>query len=477
MQLKPLFIACTLASLMMTGCASTGSMPLAAKGPSSSQSAYLIGENGWTTQALLTVGDNINGYRMAGIADGLGAYLNEKNELVLLMNHEFGNSAGIVRAHGQKGAFISEWRIDPASLKVLGGRDLIRTTHLQASGTPSFGRMCSADLPVVTAFYNPATGMGTQNRIFMNGEENGPMGRVLAHIATGAEAGHSYEITQMMQASWENILANPMPQDQTVVIGLDDTHPKSKASSKLNADAGKLSVYVGFKQKTGNDIDKAGLNNGQTYFIRVGAGGMETRDKALSGDFDLVSEGGTNFLRPEDGAWDVKNPNVFYFNTTDRLSSIKDADGTGASRLYKLTFTDIKNPMAGGKIEAMLKGDEGHEMIDNLTVAGDGSVIVQEDVGGHPRLGKIWRFEPSSKKFSEIATHDPARFLKGAPAFLTEDEESSGIIEVTDLLAKTSSRFADGRRYFLLTVQAHYEAETELVEGGQLVLLASPAKM
>ncbi len=412
---------------------------------------------------------------MAGLPDGLGAYLNDKNELVLLVNHEFGNNAGVARAHGEKGSFISEWRIDPATLNVMGGRDLIHKPVLQG-GPKSFGRMCSADLPAITAFYNPATGAGTQNRIFMNGEENGPTGRAFAHIATGPEAGTSYELILMMQASWENVVANPFPQDKTVVIGLDDTHPKSNEKSKLDKEVGKLYVYVGTKQKAGNEIEKAGLTNGQAYFVQVGKGGLEKRNEALSGRFELVSNGGTNFLRPEDGHWDVKNPNVFYFLTTDRLTTVKDADGEGRSRLYKMTFDDYRKPEAGGKIEALLTGSEGHEMLDNMTVAGDGSLILQEDVGNNPRIGKVWRFDPTTKKLVEIAAHDPARFTKGAPGFLTEDEESSGVIDVTDLLVKASSRFADGRRYFLLTVQAHYATTPELVEGGQLVLLASPGK-
>jgi len=473
MNLKPLVLSCALATAMLAGCA-TYTTPLVMQGPTSSQSPYMLGENGWTTSALLTVGDNVSGYKMVGIADGMGAYLNEKNELVVLMNHELGNNAGVTRAHGAKGAFVSEWRIDPTTLKVIAGRDLIQKTVLQ-TGTPSFGRMCSADLPAETAFYNPATGLGTKNRIFTNGEENGPTGRALAHIATGPDAGTTYELMMMLQSSWENIVANPFPQDKTIMIGLDDTHPKSKASSKYNDEAGKLYVYVGTKQKTGNDIEKAGLTNGQAYMIQVGKGGLETRDKTLSGTFTLVDNGGTNFLRPEDGAWDTKNPNVFYFLTTDRLTSVKDADGAGRSRLHKLTFKDIKDPMAGGTIEDLLDGTEGQEMLDNLTVASDGTLILQEDVGGNPRLGKIWHFNPTTRKLTEIAAHDPARFAKGGPGFLTEDEESSGVIEVTDQLAKANTRYADGRHYFLLNVQAHYKTNPELVEGGQLVMLASPA--
>lgn len=473
MHLKPLVLVSALTTALLAGCAST--LPVAPQGPTSSQTPYLIGKDGWTTTAIMTVGDAAGGYRMAGIADGLGAYLNDKNELVVLMNHEFGSNAGIPRAHGAKGSFVSTWRIDPASLKVLAGQDLIKNAVLK-TGPKELGRMCSADLPAVSAFYNPATGRGTTTRIFMNGEENGPTGRALAHVATGPEAGTSYELTSMKQASWENVLASPFAQDQTVLIGLDDTHPKPNDKAKLDADVGKLHLYVGTKTNAGNEIDKAGLANGTTRYVQVGAGGLEGRAAPLAGRFTLTEAGGTNFLRPEDGHWDVKNPNVFYFLTTDRLTSVKDADGEGRSRLYKMTFDDIKKPMAGGTIEALLSGTEGYEMLDNMTVSADGTLILQEDVGGNPRLGKIWHFDPTTRKLSEIAVHDAARFTKGAAGFLTEDEESSGVIEVTDLLAKASGRYADGRRYYLISVQAHYARDAELVEGGQLVLLASPKK-
>lgn len=473
MHLKPLLLASAITTAFLTGCA--GTLPVAPQGPTSSQTPYLIGKDGWTTTAIMTAGDATGAYRMAGLADGLGAYLNEKNELVVLINHEFGNNAGIPRAHGTKGSFVSEWRIDPASLKVLAGQDLIKKVVLK-TGPKELGRMCSADLPDVSAFYNPATGRGTMSRIFMNGEENGPTGRALAHVATGPEAGTSYELTLMKQASWENILANPLAQDQTVLIGLDDTHPKPNEKAKYDAEVGKLYLYVGTKTTTGGEIDKAGLSNGKTRYVQVGAGGLEGRAAPLAGRFTLTETGGTNFLRPEDGHWDAKNPNIFYFVTTDRLTSVKDADGEGRSRLYKMTFDDIKNPTAGGTIEALLNGTEGGEMLDNMTVSGDGNLILQEDVGKNPRLGKIWQFNPTTRKLSEIAAHDAARFTKGAPGFLTEDEESSGVIDVTDLLTKASQRYADGRRYFLLAAQAHYATDAELVEGGQLVLLASPKK-
>ena len=119
MQLKSLAqscaLTCVLSALLLTGCASTG--PLAAQGPGSSQTPYLLGENGWTTTALMTVGDRVNGYAITGITDGISAYLNENNELVVLMNHELGSRAGVERAHGAKGSFVSEWRIDPKTMR------------------------------------------------------------------------------------------------------------------------------------------------------------------------------------------------------------------------------------------------------------------------------------------------------------------------------------------------------------------------
>ena len=59
-----------------------------------------------------------------------------------------------------------------------------------------------------------------------------------------------------------------------------------------------------------------------------------------------------------------------------------------------------------------------------------------------------------------VAQHDPDRFAPGAPHFLTNDEESSGVIPMDDIL---------GEGWYLLDVQAHYGTDTELVGGGQFL--------
>jgi len=154
MTLLALFPACGIGSLAA----------LDFTGPSSSQSPYLLPTKaGAATVSLLTVGDAVNykadgvtPYRMVGIPDGLGAFLNEDDEtFTVLMNHELPGT-GIVRDHGFKGAFVSKWIIDRESLKVLHGEDLIKhawrwdlATYSYQPVTNAFSRFCSADLAPV----------------------------------------------------------------------------------------------------------------------------------------------------------------------------------------------------------------------------------------------------------------------------------------------------------------------------------------
>lgn len=130
---------------------------------------------------------------MVGIPDGVGAFDNDDGTFTVLMNHELGSGAGIVRAHGATGSFVSRWIISKEDLTVLHGEDLIQTVATWNTATSSynapatgvaFGRLCSADLPPTSAFYNEASGLGYDGRIFMDGEENGAEGRGFAHLIT-----------------------------------------------------------------------------------------------------------------------------------------------------------------------------------------------------------------------------------------------------------------------------------------------------
>lgn len=172
----------------------------------------------------------------------------------------------------------------------------------------------------------------------------------------------------------------------------------------------------------------------------------------------------------EDGQWDPNNPGDFYFVTTDRYDQVKDGVGTqiGRRRLYRLRFTDITQPELGGTIEALLDGTEAGNMFDNMTVNSRGQVLPQEDVGNQGHLGKIWLYTIATNKLLQIAEHDQKRFGNiGIPATapFNQDEESSGIVDMSSIL---------GEGWYLLDVQAHYPIAGELVEGGQLLALHIP---
>lgn len=449
-------------------------------GISSSQTPYLVPAiPGVVFTSIISAGNAVSGYKMVGIPDGAGAFDNGDGTFTMLVNHELGNTVGVTRAHGNIGGFVSKWIIDKTTLRVINGTDLINTVNIWNTSTSSyvaynsaftsasatFSRFCSADLPEISAFYNARTGKGTMNRIFMNGEETGSEGRAFAHVVTGTDAGKSYELPYLGKFSWENALASPIASDTTVVIGTDDATP------------GQVYVYVGNKSNSGTEIEKAGLTGGNLYGISVAGWSTEVSDSVVRAGttFSLVSLGDvhnmtgaalntasnaagvTSFLRPEDGAWDPRNPNDFYFATTNAF--------TAPSRLWRLRFTNAANPTLGGTITAVLDGTEGQKMVDNITLDNYGHIMLLEDVGNNAHIGKVWEYTIATDSLKLVAAHDTTRFLTGGANYLTQDEESSGIIDAERIL---------GPGMFLMVDQAHYAISGEIVEGGQILAFYNP---
>ena len=462
---------------------------------------FLVGTEGRAVfREVIDAGEvGNNGYRFNGIPDGIGVTDNGDGTLRVLVAHEHGATVGDLRTHGSKGAYVSDLTIDKATLSVISGKDFLASANdlYLASGdgtswtngtTTAFNRFCSADLAAATAFRNGTTGYG--GRIFLAGEEAGAEGRAFAHVLDGTDAGKVYELASLGNLSFENVLANPLAQDKTVVASLDDTITN-----------GQVYIYVGTKATTGNAVQQAGLAGGITYGVRVNSTGTTNTEvgtlaspnetglglngsgvgtfelvalgdvKAKTGDAlnsESIAAGVTNWLRPEDGAWS-KDGKTFYFVTT--------ATSTSASRLWALEFTNPANPEAGGTVKMLLNGSEGQVMLDNMTVADDGSILLQEDPGANSRLAKIWRYNPSTDTLVELAQHNPALFsgTVSGTGNITIDEESSGIVDISSFLTGVSGYDTTKYSYFLIADQIHKSvtSPTSQVEMGELSVMAT----
>lgn len=471
-------------------------------GPSTSVEPYLVPSIPQVkTTSILTTGEAAgNSYRMVGIPDGLGAFAGGRygETFTLLMNHELASNRGITRAHGSIGSFVSQWTIDPDTLRVIKGQDLTPSpaaVHLwdavsgqYTTGTTAWNRFCSSDLPSQTAFSSDR--MGTDSRILLGGEEVNE-GRAWARIATGSLSGEAWQLPRLGRLAFENVVASPSPQLKTVVMLLDDGNLNT-AGVAANFPS-EVYVYIGAKQESGHPIERAGLTNGKLYGVKIALNdgtpvGGESNDFGLGassyvgeGKFTLaqigadgnvsalsplemeqatIDAGVTRLQRIEDGAWDprFRFRNDFYFVTTASI--------TGNSRLWRLHFSDVTHPEKGGTVQILLKGDEGQRMLDNMTIDRCGRILMQEDPGNNARIAKVWLYAIKSGHFIEIAHHNPKFFDSTAPVpatFVTQDEESSGIITADRLL---------GSGWFLLDVQSHLaSSDPELVEGGQLLAL------
>jgi hypothetical protein len=132
-----------------------------------------------------------------------------------------------------------------------------------------------------------------------------------------------------------------------------------------------------------------------------------------------------------------------------------------------MRFDDIENPLLGGDLTALLVGNEGQVMMDNMTVTANGKILLQEDPGGNNRFSKIWSYDIALGSLAEVASFKSGLFGPTVGAPFSNDEESSGIIDISDIL---------GREAYLLDAQVHTASPgfPGSVEHGQLLILQVP---
>ncbi len=486
-------------------------------GPSTPVDPYVLPvAEGVEITSLLTVdglregGAATNGYEMVGIPDGLGAMPGPGRDFTLYMNHEIGATQGIARAHGLTGAFVSRWVIDPKTLEVEHGSDLIQppvrywnyvTQQYQDTPSPAgdnprtfgselpnvtnddfvaqpapLGRFCSGTLTTAGQLYNGRSGRGYFGRIYFPNEETGIEGRAFGTL----EDGTTKQLPRLGLFSWENVVPAANRSDTTLVMGTEDTVE------------GQLRVYVGDKRRNGDAFDRAGLTNGVNHVIdlvdeTVGRE-ADLRTKYGEGtpvEFDLAevdwdqsgtaqnseaAADGLTLNRIEDGVWDPRDPSDFYFTTTDG-GDTRTGHGGGArdsGGVWRLSFEDIERPERGGTLTLLLDGVGGEEdeillnSPDNLGMDRRGNLMIQEDNGNNRDLGRIIAYQVHSGELGVVAQFDPALFSPPTPV-MTLNEETSGIIDAREVL---------GRGWWLFDAQVHRPvANVERVTEGQLMAM------
>ena len=473
---------------------------------------------------LATSGNTYGGsWVVPGIPDGMGAYT-QGGKLQILMNHEISQAAApsVSRAAGDAlgGSTITRFTVDPVTGKVLEAKEHLNDViwydyalglHAAAPSAPAFApastvdhsralnRFCSAGLAAagVLSYKSGKTTIGYTGNVFLTGEEAGNESRAFA----ANEAGQLVQLPRLGLASWESFQVANTKTATTVVLGGED-------GSDITS---QLWMYVGTKNNKGLWFEKAGLNNGKNYVL--GINGIKT-DTAFRASYsknvsvpvsfneinwrnsgtlqnEFAQTWGVGFSRVEDGAFDPKNPNVYYFVTTQ---SNKDAKATAPNpatptvsrdggALWKLTFKDVKKPLAGATLTMLLDGSEAPYLSkpDNIEVDDLGNVLIQEDPGNNAQRARLVAYNTKTAQLATVLQFKQQYFEKGQAAFMTEDEESSGVTDVTKFFRKSAS---DKSRYYILNAQIHAtpaisrpdiaDAATSLasiIEGGQLYVL------
>lgn len=456
---------------------------------------------GISLKVLATSGDIISGYQIAGIPDGTGALASGKN-VTMLMNHEIGYgeiAKSIARAGGTAfGATVDKFSINPATQSITTAKEFLTgvkfydyststwgttpgapagATAADSYGTPQhttfLNRFCSASLSPAGRFYYKSgkTEYGIKDAVFLTGEEGSDESRGFAVNAKG----EAVQIPGFGLAAFETFNNIKTGTRTTAVFGNED-------GSATNS---QLWLYQGTKQSKGTWFAKAGLTGGKTYVMKIANFAAESEFRAQVGKgkatdvsfaaIDATDNGvnqnktalnlGTALARVEDGAFDPKNPSVYYFVTTE---SNKDANATkldstyplvtkrDGGALWKLELKDIKNPAAGGKITMLLDGTEAPYLNkpDNIEVDGFGNILIQEDPGNNPQLTRMFAYRIADGKLVIMNQFNEAMFsaAKGAASFITEDEETSGVLNVTSLMRKSK---ADKNYYYVFVAQVH----------------------
>jgi len=372
------------------------------------------------------------------------------------------------------------------------------STGIAPNHSGDINRLCSAYLAPAGALVSGKKGWKTP--LFFTGEEVGDESRVFVLDPLTSVA---YQAPRLGLAAWENSVVISGTGDDTVIFSTEDgrdgigsaTVSPATASSSDLASGSQVFLYRGTKTSTGTFMDRAGLNNGYLSVMKIAGVVDETqfrKDYPTKGtkvavtfpEINWAADGetqniqarlkGTSLGSPEDIAFNPENKNEVYFVTKSSgtpttgttapasQTASKKADASGNARdgggLWKLTFVDIARPQDGATIELVLDGSETPNLysIDNIDFDSTGQyIMIQEDPGANNHLSRLVAYDTVAKKLAVVAQFEDKYFNSANTAtYMTNDEESSGIINITNLFADVTNTVRDGE-IFLLNAQVH----------------------
>ena len=421
---------------------------------------YLVPAEGAavTITPLLTAGDKVGDYEMAGVPDGLGAFLNDEGAVVFV-NHELSAEDDDNLTDSR----VSRLVLDPET----GG--ILSATYV-LTGAEGYWALCSASLAGPEVGFDPP--------VFLTGEEatEGPHGGVA--MAIDAIDGTVTELPWLGLFEHENQVVIPGFEGKTVVIATDDNSDGSElymylADSPADFLAGKGQLHVFKADDAAGTLDVEKGKSLTGTFIPV-----DQRDNvdAATLQAKVEADGAFHFIRLEDVTWDRTTPNTIYFADTgdDEEPNLRE-DGTpvsAAGRLYTMTL-DPADPTKVTNFTVLLDGDAGDDMHNPDNIDADATTImIQEDPSdlfkteGPEGLARILAYSIADGTLTPIAMVDQADGEAMIPeGEMAGDWESSGILNVSEIFGE-GTWLTDVQASTLMTPQFGGE---DL--GGQLLLI------
>ena len=509
-------VACATALAASLSMAATGAND---SGFKTSAAKMLDGRGGWTTEALLSVGDRLpGGYVFEGIPDGISiGNVNGRGTVDVLVNHELSLVPFPATRQDNLNATMSELRLNQHSAGVLRGRYVIP----QSAG---YQRFCSnfvvgrehgferdllftneeardIVLRQADSWHQPGVSLSEPGA-----EQAGVV------VAYDVKSGEYRSIYGMGRHNHENSVGIPGYRHPVVLSG-DDTFDAPSSQLYLYTAASGADVWndrgtlYAFKANdpTINDYGDVTEAMGPIpgTFIPVpraiATGKVDGRDvtaadfgypsppsSAIPNGPQWVLEHWSNlnnvfqFIRIEDTAYDRSNPRISYLADTGEPRAIPDPatgrlmrgpSGTEGDfpngRIWKLTLGS--NPLQatldilpGANFDALgYRNVNAVHQPDNIETTAEG-LYIQEDTGSHNAQSASFPNATNARIWRyDLASRalsvvaEVNQAVPGAPALNRGAWESSGIVDV-------SSVFGPGA--FLVDVQAHGWDET--VPGG-----------